>query len=276
MSLHSIHPVLFLISSVAIAWPLSITINALLKRHVFAKKTPPDGSGWLSGTVASSQSSLFSFFSATLIALLCGQRGQIMMTSHKEASHLLSLSTLAHTENRHTQDIISDAIHQYSNHVINNEWSNMGNDHANWQKGRLMILNLRTTILNNEQGMKGSLHHAPSKFYDRVLDITKDLLDSRIERIQSAQSFIPQYIWLFLGVAALLVISTPGFYAIEKRSTHVFLMFALSTVVSTTLISLYYVKPRYSVHKAPGIMTPDAFFNLRTYLDKQSSKTDTP
>ncbi len=258
------------------AWPLSIAINTLLKRHIFPKKTPPDGSGWLSGTVASSQSSLFSFFSATLIALLCAQRGQVMTTSHKEASHLLSLSTLAHTENRHTQDMISDAIHQYNDHVINKEWSNMGKDDANWQKGRLMILNLRTTILNNEQRMKVSSHHAPSKFYDRVLDITKDLLDSRIERIQSARSFIPKYIWIFLGLAGLLVISTPSFYAVEKRSTHVFLMFALSTVVSTTLIALYYVKPRYSIHKAPGIMTPDAFFNLRTYLNKQSSQTNTP
>jgi len=195
------------------------------------------------------------------------------------------------------EKMIQESIQHYTQHVIEKEWLSMGNHKASWKKGRRIILHLREILLKGsdfsptaspiiddmekavnidkrtEKREKNVLdtrsnNASKEKMTERILDRINDLLDRRIERIQSARSHIPSYVWIFLYVATLLVLMGPSFYVLHKRKTHLFMMLAVSIVVCTTLLSLYYLQPRYSGsdEKRIGTIQPEPFKDVLQYI----------
>lgn len=283
------------------AWPFSALCNYLMKKYFISKTVQNDGSGWLSGGVFSAQSSLFGFLSATLVAVLVAQRSQVITSSNKEASSLTSILALSSMYDNCIAQLTKSAIKKYTNHVIHKEWGLMGNPDTNQQEGRLIILDLRKTLLEqhnffpkatpSKDVIKDKMSfNAPStkaqqdaistlsnniiqeNIAERILDRINDLLDRRIERIQSTRTHIPNYVWSFLYISAILVLIGPGFYVINKKSTHLFLMLSLSIVVCTTLMSLHYLKPRYDnkKHRIPGTIKATAFEEVLQYIQEET------
>ena len=108
--------------------------------------------------------------------------------------------------------------------IFPSEWMTMDDENVDWKEGREIILDLRESLLQDlsfapkNTSLTGNEKKITAeKTIERILDRINDLLDRRIERIQSARSHIPSYVWAFLYVSALLVLMGPSFYAINKK-----------------------------------------------------------
>ena len=243
-----------------VTFPLCFFLNALLKRTIVSNDLQNDASGWLSGSVFSAQSSLFSFLSATLVAVLIAQRVQIISSMNKESSGLLSLSSLANACNKKVENFIDQSIKKYIQHVVQNEWKIMGQEKKDWKTGRNIMIDLKDNLLEE----KGFLE---KNIGERVLNRISDVLDGRLERIQSSCAHIPNYVWSLHYISSFLVLLGLGFYPIHRKSMHILLMLAISTVVSTTIISLSYLRP--SFNQKIGSISPHSFLDVLEYLKDQ-------
>jgi hypothetical protein len=263
--------------------PLSLVITSFLKKKIFAyKEQPADGSGWLSGSIFGTQSSLFTFLSATLVAVLIAQRAKITDSAQKEANNLVAISHLVEDVSGSTiKGTVDYYVKKYVDHVIKNEWQFMGSKKHQWREGYSLIQNMKKDIVqialniqrNNPEEyeiFEKESNLTKQNIFERLLNRTRELSEQRTERLQSSRSYIPTYIWIFLIISGAMVLMSPGFYFVQRRAVYLFFSCIIAVVVSTTLVSLYFLRPHFSIgtENRTGTIKPKAFEEVLIHIQK--------
>ncbi|MGB8643963.1 MAG: DUF4239 domain-containing protein [Anaerolineae bacterium] len=187
---------------------------------------------------------------AFIVLVVWQQYQNVDRAVDNEANAVIALYRVAQGLPDPTRTQLEADIRAYTQAVIDDEWSHLGN----YEQGLLPETALARLWAT---GMAFEPHTTrESDLYTQVLEKTQDLSTLRRERFQADRTHIPDILWVLLLGGGMIIVVFTFFFGTTNGHIHALMASALAAVIAFTLLLIFALDHPFAGSVRIG---PDAF-----------------
>ena len=193
------------------------------------------------------QGSVIGLLSASLIAVLIGQKSDFKKSLSEESSYLRTLHIMGNTGDTDAPKKTSLFIKEYIQSVIDHELKR-GVDEKKRQNGRLIIEKFYRWVHTKEPVKMGW----KKSFYANMIGEVNALCHARSRRINDSIARVPSFILFCLSIGTIFLLVGLGFYI--QKSHIIYDISLIICCTSLALIATVIFQLTWSFHREPPII----------------------